>query len=66
MKFIVTFVVAVLSMGVIQSLFGRLYSRISNKTIVNIIDATLQFAILIFAILSIVDGTYNPFIYFQF
>lgn len=66
MKFILTFVVAVLSMGVIQQLFGKLYSKISNKTVVNIIDATLQFAILIFAILSIVDGTYNPFIYFQF
>ena len=66
MKYIITFIIAILSMGVLQSIFGNLYNRINNKTIVNIIDATLQFAILIFAILSIVDGTYNPFIYFQF
>ena len=66
MKYIVTLIIAILSMGVIQKIFGKLYEKINNNTIVNIIDATLQFAILIIAILSIVDGTYNPFIYFQF
>lgn len=66
MKYIVTLIIAILSMGVIQKVFGKLYEKINNNTIVNIIDATLQFAILIVAILSIVDGTYNPFIYFQF
>lgn len=66
MKYIVTLIIAILSMGVIQKIFGKLYEKINNNTIVNVIDATLQFAILIVAILSIVDGTYNPFIYFQF
>ena len=66
MKYIVTLIIAILSMGVIQKIFGKLYEKINNNTIVNIVDATLQFAILIIAILSIVDGTYNPFIYFQF
>ena len=66
MKFIVTFIIAVLSMGVIQNLFGKLYAKINNKDIVNIIDASLQLIILFLSILSIVDGTYNPFIYFQF
>ena len=66
MKFIVTFIIAVLSMGVIQNLFGKLYAKINNKNIVNIIDASLQLIILFLSILSIVDGTYNPFIYFQF
>lgn len=66
MKYIVTLVVAILSMGVIQSIFGKLYQRINNKFIVSLIDALLQLAILILSILSIVDGTYNPFIYFQF
>lgn len=66
MKFIVTFVIAVLSMGVLQKIFGKIYSKINNNVIVNFIDATLQLTILFLSILSIVDGTYNPFIYFQF
>ncbi len=66
MKLIVTFIVAILSMGVIQKIFGKLYSKINNNIVVNAIDAIFQFVILIVAILSIVDGTYNPFIYFQF
>ena len=66
MKYIVTLIIAILSMGVIQKIFGKLYEKINNNTIVNVLDATLQFAILVVAILSIVDGTYNPFIYCQF
>lgn len=66
MKFILTFIIAVLSMGVIQKVFGKLYNKINNKIVVNIIDASLQLIILFLSILSIVDGTYNPFIYFQF
>ena len=66
MKFIITFIFAVLSMGVLQKLFGKLYSKINNNIIVNIIDASLQIIVLFLSILSIVDGTYNPFIYFQF
>jgi alginate O-acetyltransferase complex protein AlgI len=66
MKYIVTLIVAILSMGIIQSLFGRLYKKISNTFIVNLVDALIQLAILAMSILSIVGGTYNPFIYFQF
>ena len=66
MKFIITLIVAILSMGVIQTIFGNLYKKIKNVLLVKVIDALLQFAILAFSILSIVDGTYNPFIYFQF
>ena len=66
MKFIVTLIVAILSMGIIQSIFGNLYKKINNVFIIKVIDATLQLTILMMSILSIVDGTYNPFIYFQF
>ncbi|MBP3200633.1 MAG: MBOAT family protein [Lachnospiraceae bacterium] len=66
MKYIITLIVAILSMGVIQNIFKNLYDKIKNNTIVNVIDALLQFMILFLAIISIVDGTYNPFIYFQF
>ena len=66
MKFIITLIVAILSMGIIQSIFGGVYKKINNVFIIRFIDAVLQLAILAFSILSIVDGTYNPFIYFQF
>ena len=66
MKYIITLIVAILSMGVIQNIFKNLYDKIKNNTVVNAIDALLQFMILFLAIISIVDGTYNPFIYFQF
>lgn len=66
MKFIITLIFAILSMGVLQSLFGNIYKKINNKFVIRTIDATLQLIILILSILSIVDGTYNPFIYFQF
>lgn len=66
MKFIITLLIAILSMGILQSVFNKVYERIKNNFVVHIIDASLQLIILMLSILSIVDGTYNPFIYFQF
>ena len=66
MKFITTLIVAILSMGIIQSILGKLYNKIKNVFIISFIDAIIQLAILAMSILSIVGGTYNPFIYFQF
>ena len=66
MKFIITAVVAVLGMGIIQSIFGRIYEKIKNFTLVGLFDFLIQISILFYSILSIADGTYNPFIYFQF
>lgn len=66
MKFIVTLIFAILSMGIIQAILGWLYAKIKNVFIIRLIDALLQLTILMLSILSIVDGTYNPFIYFQF
>ena len=66
MKFIITFIVAILSMGIIQKVFAHAYEKVKNTTFVSVVDALLQLVILIYSVLSIVDGTYNPFIYFQF
>ena len=66
MKYIITLIVAILSMGILQKIFGNLYLRIKNNFTIRLIDSLLQLAILALSILSIVDGTYNPFIYFQF
>ena len=66
MKYIVALVFAILFMGIIQSVFKRIYEKVRNNTIICFIDAIFQISILSLSILSIVDGTYNPFIYFQF
>lgn len=66
MKYIVTLIVAIFSMGVIQGIFGKIYKSINRFTLINVVDAVFQISILILAIISIADGTYNPFIYFQF
>ncbi|MBR1455417.1 MAG: MBOAT family protein [Lachnospiraceae bacterium] len=66
MKFIITLLIAILSMGILQSIFNKVYEKVKNNFVVHIIDASLQLIILMLSILSIVDGTYNPFIYFQF
>ncbi len=66
MKYIIVLIVAILSTGILQGIFEKLYSKIKNLTIVNVVDASLQILILVLSIISIADGTYNPFIYFQF
>jgi alginate O-acetyltransferase complex protein AlgI len=66
MKFIIVFVFGILFMGPVQRLLSDTYKKVSRLTVVNVIDAVIQFSILAYAVLSIADGTYNPFIYFQF
>lgn len=66
MKYIIVLVIGILFMGIVQRPCANLYAKLKNFTIVNVIDALLQFSILAYSILSIADGTYNPFIYFQF
>ena len=66
MRYIVTLIFAIFSMGILQKIFGSLYFKIKNVLIIRLIDSLLQLVILALSILSIVDGTYNPFIYFQF
>lgn len=52
--------------GLVQRLLGKQYEKIKNCLPVGICDLCVQTAILILAILMLVNGTYNPFIYFQF
>ena len=66
MKFIIILILGILFTGVFQRSFIPIYNKLRNFTIVNVVDALLQFSILAYSILSIADGTYNPFIYFQF
>ena len=66
MKVLVMFVVAVLCGGILQKLFGKLYSKIQNSLPVMLFDFAVQIFLLVYSIALIVSGTYNPFIYFQF
>ena len=52
--------------GVVQRLVGKQYEKIKKCTAVRICDLCVQTAILVLSILLLVNGTYNPFIYFQF
>lgn len=52
--------------GGIQRLTGNQYEKIKNCLPVRIFDLCAQTVILILSILMLVNGTYNPFIYFQF
>ena len=66
MSMIIIIVLTIISIVAIKSIFGKIYYQIKNVFIINFIDAIIQLAILVMSILSIVGGTYNPFIYFQF
>ena len=66
MKYILALVFGILFTGIFQRIFIKIYKRINKLTIVNMIDSLIQFSILAYSVLCIVDGTYNPFIYFQF
>ena len=69
MKVIIVIICSILCMGVIRSRFERFYIRhikYNSNIIFFTIDFLLQYVLLIYSILSLINGTYNPFIYFQF
>lgn len=66
MKYIIVFIFGILFMGPVQRIMAGVYEKLNKLTLINVCDAIIQFTILGYAILSVADGTYNPFIYFQF
>ena len=66
MKTIVFFILGILFMGIFQRLLKSKYDKVKNKPLILSIDFVIQIALLTLSIFSIVSGTYNPFIYFQF
>ena len=66
MKVLLMLEAAVLCAGPLQRLLEGLYGKIKESLPVNIADAALQIVILLYSMLLLVSGTYNPFIYFQF
>ena len=66
MKLILSVMIGILLCGPLQELCRTWYQRNKKKEWVNIADMVVQLSLLVFSILSLIGGTYNPFIYFQF
>ena len=66
MKYILVLFLAVLFSGFIQRMFKNVYEKYSHKLLVMVGDYAIQVVLLVYSIILIVSGTYNPFIYFQF
>lgn len=57
---------AILFAGPLQSLFPKLREQFIQEKLFSIPEWICQFAILVIAIVLLVSGQYNPFIYFKF
>lgn len=66
MKVLLVLAAAVLCSGFLQRMFKGIWEKISGKFVILTADSILQLVLLIYSIVLIVSGTYNPFIYFQF
>ena len=66
MKVIIAFLLGIIFMGPHFVIFGKLYEKIKNSIIVNLVDTAIYISLLLYSIITITSGTYNPFIYFQF
>ena len=62
----VIIVIAVLLSGPMQCLFPKWKAQLYSNEKVSIIEFIVQFFILGIAIVLLVSGQYNPFIYFKF
>ena len=65
-KSAIVFVIAVLGAGPVQALSRKIMPRVSEKWKMSILEIPIICALLIYCILLLASGTYNPFIYFRF
>ncbi len=66
MKLILFLIIGIALCGPVQKKFGSWYQANRKVTWVMNTDLAIQVALFILSVLSLVGGTYNPFIYFQF
>ncbi len=66
MKVLLVFAAAAVCLGFLQLAFKGIWEKLKGNLVVTAADSVLQLALLIYSIILIVSGTYNPFIYFQF
>lgn len=66
MRSIIVIIAGILFAGFIQRPLKKHYDKIKSKLPVIIADYSFQLLTVVYSILLLVGGTYNPFIYFQF
>ena len=66
MKVIIFFIIGVAFAGIVQKILKKPYDKVKNTAFVSAADFAMQIILLVLSVFSIVSGTYNPFIYFQF
>ena len=66
MKLLIAAVAALLGMGFISRAMAEIYKKIRTNEVFMSVNMVFTAVLLIASIISIVSGTYNPFIYFQF
>ena len=66
MKLILFLIIGILLCGPIQAKYKTWYEKNRHKAKIMNADLAIQIALFILSVLSLVGGTYNPFIYFQF
>ena len=65
-KSMIVFVIAVLGAGPVQAISKKVMPRVSEKWKMSVIEIPFVAALLVYCILLLASGTYNPFIYFRF
>ncbi|MDA0095417.1 hypothetical protein OFR75_10305 [Brachyspira hyodysenteriae] len=61
----VCFIFGILFTGLFQSIFTKIKEAVFS-TKVYVLESIIQFILLFICIMYLVNGTYNPFIYFRF
>lgn len=59
-------VLAILCMGTLTGPWKRFCDRYRENPVIDVLGYAAQIAMLLYSIILIMSGTYNPFIYFQF
>ncbi|MDA0079470.1 hypothetical protein [Brachyspira hyodysenteriae] len=62
---LVCFIFGILFTGLFQSIFPKIKEAVFS-TKVYVLESIIQFILLFICIMYLVNGTYNPFIYFRF
>ena len=66
MKVIISLIIAIPLVGFVQRPLKNYYEKVRYRVPVMAADLAIQCIMVVLAILLLIGGTYNPFIYFQF
>ncbi len=66
MRILIALIAAILCMGILDKPVNALKSRIKDNALASWGSYIIQMALLIYSVILIISGTYNPFIYFRF